>query len=363
MLARSLFGAQPPFLLLSIILVLGSGAPAEAAGQQQRDEGPERIVAIGDLHGDLNAARAALQLARLIDEEDNWIGGETVVVQTGDILDRGDDEEEIMELFHKIQRQAEAAGGAVHLLNGNHELMNASQDFRYVTQGALSDFRVEFDPADSALANVDPAFRQREAAFRPGGDYAKILATRETMTIVGKTAFAHGGILPEHLELGLDRMNEEIQEWLQTEGARPPSWVISERSPVWTRLYSNAPNQAACDTLGVVLAGLSVDRMVVAHTVKQTGITAYCGGRVWCIDVGMAKHYAEQYGGRPEVLEIRGEIVRSIRWEANDPVGSPSSLPSPPSSPGAAAVQRGGPDATRPPGPGRRTWRPGEGWE
>jgi hypothetical protein len=303
-----------------------------------------------------------------MDQEDNWIGGETVVVQTGDILDRGDGEEEIIKLFLKIQPQAEAAGGEVRLLNGNHELMNARgnaelRDFDYITPGALADFRVEFDPADTTLASVPPPYRQRWAAFRPGGEYAKVLAEWETATIVGRTVFVHGGILPEHLELGLDRMNEEIQEWLRTPGAEPPDWVMSRRSPVWTRLYSTAPNQAACDTLGLVLAGLSVDRMVVAHTVKQTGITAYCGGRVWCIDVGMAEPYARQYGGRPEVLEIRGEIVRSIRWEVNDPVGSPSSRPEPPFVPGAAAAPRGGRDATRPPGPGRRTWLPGEGWE
>lgn len=41
----------------------------------------QRLIAIGDLHGDLAKARAALQVAQVIDENDHWVGGETVVVQ------------------------------------------------------------------------------------------------------------------------------------------------------------------------------------------------------------------------------------------------------------------------------------------
>src|SRR5262245_45911028 len=51
---------------------------------------PERVVAIGDLHGDLDSARRALVLAGAIDDKDAWIGGKLVVVQTGDEIDRGD---------------------------------------------------------------------------------------------------------------------------------------------------------------------------------------------------------------------------------------------------------------------------------
>ena len=86
-------------------------------------------------------------------------------------------------------------------------------------------------------------------------------------------------------------------------------WIRGSRSPVWNRLYSDAPDLAACDTLASVLDRLDVERLVVGHTVQDGGITAYCGGRVWCIDVGMAEHY----GGRTEVLEIRGDAVRGLR--------------------------------------------------
>ena len=71
----------------------------------------QHIVAIGDLHGDLEATRAALRLAGAIDERDRWVGGTWVIVQTGDQLDRGDDELEILDLLDALAAQAQAAGG------------------------------------------------------------------------------------------------------------------------------------------------------------------------------------------------------------------------------------------------------------
>ena len=271
---------------------------------------PERIVAIGDLHGDLAATRAALRLAGAIDSLDQWIGDDLVIVQTGDVLDRGDEEEAIIRLLERLGEEAAAAGGAVHVLNGNHELMNAYFDYRYVTDGGYADFEdvTVVETIDSLLATLEPKQRARAQAFRPGGEFARLMAEWDTFLIIGSTLFTHGSVLPEHVDRGLDQMNAEIQAWLRNE-APQPEWVRGKRSPVWNRLYSDEPDAAACDTLASVLDRLGVERMVVGHTVQDAGITAYCGGRVWCIDVGMAEHY----GGRPEVLEIRGEAVRGLR--------------------------------------------------
>jgi hypothetical protein len=41
----------------------------------------DRIVAIGDVHGDLEALKACLQIANLVDSENNWTGGQTHLVQ------------------------------------------------------------------------------------------------------------------------------------------------------------------------------------------------------------------------------------------------------------------------------------------
>ncbi len=299
-------------LLLFATLSWTSCAPPGPVEEEAPPEPliPDRIVAIGDLHGDLEAARAALRLAGAIDTTDHWIGGELVVVQTGDILDRGDGEEAIMALFQRLGTEARSAGGDVHLLNGNHELMNAYLDFRYVTEGGFADFEgvAVVDPSDSLLASLQPMERLRAAAFRPGGPVALELAERPTGLLIGPNLFVHGGILPSHADMGLDSMNLEIQRWLRNE-APQPDWIRGDQSPVWTRLFSDQPDQVACDTLSSVLDRLGAQRMVVGHTVQRTGITAFCGGRVWCIDVGIAAHYR----GRTEVLEIRGDAVRSLR--------------------------------------------------
>jgi hypothetical protein len=297
-----------PFVAL-VLSACTETAPVEE-GLRTRLDAAERIVAIGDLHGDLGAARRALRMGGAIDTNDRWIGGDLIVVQTGDILDRGDEEEAVIRLFEQLRDEAEQAGGAVHVLNGNHELMNAYRDYRYVTEGGYADFEdaAVVDATDSLLASLEPGQRPRAAAFAPGGPFAHLLAQRNTVVIVGSSLFVHGSILPEHVDRGLENMNEEIRAWLRAE-APQPEWIRGNRSPVWNRLYSDEPNLEACDTLSSVLDRLGVERMVVGHTVQRTGVTSFCGGRVWCIDVGMAAHY----GGRPEVLEIRGNEVRGLR--------------------------------------------------
>ncbi len=270
----------------------------------------QRIVAIADLHGDLDATRAALQLAGATDEADHWIGGDLIVVQTGDQLDRDDDEQAILELLDRLQDEALAAGGALHILNGNHELMNGRLDLRYVTEGGFADFEdaVEITELDSLLLAHEPAHRARVAAFRPGGPYAKLLAERPVVLIIGDNVFVHGGILPMHLDYGLDRLNQEVRDWLLGLG-EPPAFIHKRESPTWTRNYSDEPGSDDCTQLAAVLERLGVKRMIVGHTVQEDGITPFCDGKVWCADSGMS----EYYGSRVEVLEIDGDRVRVLR--------------------------------------------------
>ena len=271
----------------------------------------DRVVAMGDWHGDLEAARSGLRLAGAIDQEDRWIGGDLVVVQTGDQTDRGDQEQAILDLLDRLRDEAAAAGGAVVALLGNHELMNVAGDFRYVTAGGWADFAdagVAVEAADSALAALPPAHRPRAAAFRPGGAYARLLAEQPVAAIVGRTAFVHGGLLPRHLEYGLDRLDGEIDAWLLGEGPEPA--LLQERDdPVWARHYSDDPDTADCALLDQVLTALDCDRLVMGHTVQDDGITARCGERAWCIDTGASAHY----GGAVQVLEITPDGVR-VLW-------------------------------------------------
>lgn len=298
-------------LLLALVIGAGWAGPAISGDAIPTSyPGAPRVVAIGDLHGDLDACRRALRLGGAIDEADRWIGGDLVVVQTGDQLDRGDDEQAILDLFTRLAGEAAAAGGAVHVLNGNHELMNVALDLRYVTPGGFEDFQdaVTVGEVDSVLLGFDEAQRARVVAFRPGGPYARVLAERNTVAVVGDNVFAHGGVLPGHVERGLEAVNAEIRAWILGEGPNP-EWVHKGCcSPTWTRLYSVDVTDGACDTLDAVLTRLSAKRMIVGHSIQEEGIASHCGGKVWCIDVGMSA----AYGGMLQVLQIEGDSVRVL---------------------------------------------------
>lgn len=260
---------------------------------------PERLVAVADLHGDLAATRSALRTARVIDDTDRWIGGTTVVVQTGDILDRGDDEQAVLDLIAKLEGEARAAGGDFIMLLGNHELMNAAGDFRYVTPGAMSDFD-DVPGLDTAKWSMIPEpARKRFAALAPGGVYAKKLAQRGVVVIVGDTVFSHAGVYGDWATQ-LETVNQTSRCWLDGQAGGPqdpPPTLVTQDSPVWTRAYgSPEPDCAAART---ALGALGASRMVVGHTVQKT-INPACDGALWRIDVGLAK----LYGGPIEVLEI-----------------------------------------------------------
>ncbi len=283
---------------------------AAASTQVAHSTPARRIVAVGDLHGDLEATERALRLAGAIDDRRHWIGGDLVLVQTGDILDRGDGEQAILDLFVRLATEAAEAGGAVYRLLGNHELMNTALDFRYVTPGGFEDFNdaIELDPDDSSLADLDPDQRARAAAFRPGGPYARILADAHLTLILDGNLFVHGGVLPEHVAAGLDEHNALVRAWLLGEGPRPDE-ILRGDSEVWSRRFSKEVDGNDCATLDSVLTALDLRRMVVGHTVQSDGIASRCNDAVWCIDVGMA----DAYGGPVEVLEIRGDSVRILR--------------------------------------------------
>lgn len=272
---------------------------------------PPRLVAIGDLHGDLQATRAALRLAGAIDGDDRWIGKDLVVVQTGDQLDRGDGEREILDLLERLRGEAAAAGGALHVLNGNHELMNAAGDLRYVTAGGYIDFAdvAGVDLADPRAQGVPEPMRGRLLAFAPGGPYARKLAERPVILVVGDTVFTHGGLLPAHVQRGIDAINAEVARWLRGEGEISPDILGGDESPVWVRRYCQDPGPADCQVLRQALSAVPAKRLVVGHTVHKEGIVSACDGAVWCIDVGMAAYY----GGHPEALEIVGDVARPLR--------------------------------------------------
>ncbi|XP_057499608.1 shewanella-like protein phosphatase 2 [Actinidia eriantha] len=294
---------------------------------------PDRLVAVGDLHGDLDKSKQALRVAGLIDASDHWIGGAATLVQVGDVLDRGGEELKILYFLEKLRREAAAAGGTVVTMNGNHEIMNVDGDFRFVTKSALDEFRVWADwycvgnamkslcdglpkPRDlfHGLPSVFPKFereisdgiRARIAALRPEGPISsRFLSKNLTVVVVGESVFVHGGLLPSHVVYGLDRINEEVRDWISGLKQRVSSGLIRGRdSVVWLRRFSHElAENCDCSALEHVLATIpGAKRMIMGHTIQESGINGVCENRAIRIDVGMSEGCGN---GLPEVLEIR----------------------------------------------------------
>jgi hypothetical protein len=267
-----------------------------------------RLVAIGDLHGDFEATKQVFELAGATNAEGTWVGGTLVVVQTGDQLDRGDGEREILDFLDRVREEARAAGGAVHVLNGNHEIMNVAGDYRYVTPSAMHTFDGLF-PRATGADRAPEETRGRASAFLPGGAVARRLATRPVIVQVGDTIFAHAGVRLPTVDYGIDRLNRETSAWMRGERPAPPRLVQDEEGPVWTRLYGSPDlDERACAELSRTLDRLGAARLVVGHTVMEN-VREGCGGKVQRIDVGLSRAYGT---GPISALEITAQGTRVL---------------------------------------------------
>jgi hypothetical protein len=262
-----------------------------------------RVVAIGDIHADMDALRRALRVAGAVDARDEWIGGSLTVVQLGDLIGRSDDEKQVLDYFFELQRRARKAGGTVHALIGNHEVFGGRLDNQAVGPNPFSAWEQlgGLKRDDPRLRHLPQHARARGAALMPGGPYALQIAELPVVLKIGGTVFAHGGIVPRWARYGVDRINREVRDWLRGTGDEPDSTLgVDDGDRVmWTRQFSSSVTPADCDVLAESLKLLGARRMVVAHTVHEE-ITPRCDERVWAIDVGMSR----AYGGRVAVLEI-----------------------------------------------------------
>ena len=163
------------WLLATLLLALA--LPGLAAAIQDDWQGVERIVAIGDIHGDYDNYIAVLKNAGVINRRGRWAAGKTHVVQVGDIPDRGPDTLKIIEHLQKLEKQALKAGGRLHLLIGNHEHMNITGDLRYVHPGEYEAFenRNSKQLRKNYYAYVVKKIEQQRATLLAGGDDASHL--------------------------------------------------------------------------------------------------------------------------------------------------------------------------------------------
>ena len=220
-------------LLLGLVLLFTAGAHAN----DWRVDDAERVVAISDVHGAYDAMVTTLQNVGVIDSELAWSGGKTRLVIVGDLLDRGPRSRDAMDLLMRLEDEASAVGGYVHVLIGNHESMNMIGDLRYVSKEEYAAFAGDETqeqrerwfrayarryklPSDDETVRKQfdtqfPAgyFALREA-FSSKGKYGAWLLGKPIITVINGTAFVHGGLSPIVVDYGLDGVNTTLQSEL-----------------------------------------------------------------------------------------------------------------------------------------------------
>jgi len=281
---------------------------------QDEFDGVERIVAVGDVHGGFEELVDILRAARIVDGRNRWTGGKAHLVQTGDIVDRGDNSRKVLDLLMDLESQAQKAGGRVHVLLGNHEAMNIYGDLRYVTRGEFDSYRTpesEQLREQSYEASADPAQKtdrkyrrkweedhplgwvEHRLAFGPTGRYGKWLRQKNVVIRVNSALFGHGGISPKYVSRSLREINEQCRAELKEFAKLRGGMVVDPEGPLWYRGLAEVPEPELASHVEALLAAFRVRYVVTAHTPTPGVILPRFGGKVIQIDVGLSKEYGQ----------------------------------------------------------------------
>jgi Calcineurin-like phosphoesterase len=328
-----------------------------------------RLVAIGDIHGDLQAFIGILQRTGLVDADLKWSGRNATLVQAGDMIDRGPASRGVMDLVMRLQHDAPRQGGRVIALLGNHEAMNIYGDWQYVVPAdyaAFADGESEHRrrtayaaaralgrmPADEAawMAAHPAGFVERAQAFGPDGKYGRWLRSLPAVVKVDDTLFAHGGVSPGLTSWTIERINQtmtgemrafdDARRFLVAQhlalpadlllelagAARLPvaatsadvmrfrgydQWLsVSDSGPLWFRGYARWTDAEGEAEVPAILAAFGAARAVVGHNAERGRIVPRFGDRVYLIDTGMFAGYFPE--GRASALTIEDGAVAFV---------------------------------------------------
>ena len=204
-----------------------------------------RLVAIGDIHGAGGQFTELLQRSALLDDQHEWVGERATLVQTGDFTDRGPDVRAVMDLLMRLEKDADAHGGQVRVLLGNHETMNLTANVRDVTpeifasfqtsesakrrEAAYLEYEALVEERSETLGRSLPDHQTRSAwmeahplgfveymeALGPSGPYGRWLRSKPIITVVADTLFLHGGLSPQPPPRSVEEMNRQARDEIE----------------------------------------------------------------------------------------------------------------------------------------------------
>ena len=329
--------------LVALVAVAAASAPLRAA-----QAAPQRIVAVGDLHGDYAAWMAIARASGIADQRGHWAGGTTTLVQLGDVTDREPDSLKIVRSLQQLQKEAPRKGGRVIVVLGNHEAMNLLGDFRYTTAGEYAAFVDDQSAArrdrvyETNRAAIEAAYRAKDPslspaairqawlkatplgwvehklAWSPAGELGQWASRNPAVVKVGGTLFVHGGLSTEYSKIPLDELNRRVAAAMAAADDSPHSILDDPLGPLWYRglvgrdadaeaervaAPAAGPRPTIDQELATVLAAYGAQRLVIGHTPILSGIAITNGGRLARIDTGISLYY----GGPLSWLEIVGD--------------------------------------------------------
>jgi len=320
-------------VVLCCLVFLGSSALAEQSDWQNVD----RIVAIADVHGDYQSYITVLEQAGVVNGRGRWSGGTTHLVQLGDVPDRGPDTAKIIAHLMKLQNQAKKAGGYVHPLIGNHEVMNMTGDLRYVHPGEYEALKsrksrrlqddyykqvVAFLSSQENPVKIDEAFREQwltehplgyvehRQYWHPQGEFGAWVASHNTVIRINRSLFVHAGISPAYVDRSIESINDTVRAELLALDAQGFGVLEDELGPLWYRgLAMGEETPEVAEQVDALLAHFDVDRIVVGHTPGYGTVVPRYDARVIAADSGLAQHY----GGHLASLLIEDGEVYTIQ--------------------------------------------------
>ncbi len=244
--------------------------------------GVTRIFAVSDIHGEFDHLFSLLQNAGVISYLGTWTWGDGHLVVDGDIFDRGDQVTECLWLLYRLESEAKKAGGDVHVLLGNHELMIMRGDYRYLNE--------KYTKYIVAKSHMDLA-----ELYGPESVLGRWLRSKNSAVKINDIMFVHGGLSPEVIHRGysIHEMNEEIREGIdlsKQDLAADSSifFLLRGDGPLWYRGYhvmdEGKPPGCTPAQLDSILSYYGVSTVVVGHT-EEPEVCAMYGGKVIALDV------------------------------------------------------------------------------
>ena len=278
---------------------MSSASPLAAGAEWDVRPEPRRVIAVGDLHGDLRAFGAIGRACGVLDERGSWKGSGSHLVLMGDLVG-GAHSRLLLNAVMRLEREAARAGGRVHALLGNHDLLPIAGRFGKLTPRERRDYR--------------------KGDFQGEGRYAQWVLGRPTILKIGRTLYVHAGLDRWALDTDPGEVNAHVRAWiahLQGTGPRPPRdtrWTFDDDDgPMWTRAFrhrgrrpKDAPSKKV---IRAVLDRLNAKRIVLGHSPTDDGSIVLDHPRYGDAVVLIDTRISDAARGRLGALKIEGDML------------------------------------------------------